>query len=142
MAAKRAAKVYLSVPMIANRSLNRAMLLARVIEEAGYEVTSPWVLGKLETDVVAQVDVFKRDKEGAENCDVLVADVTEASTGVGMEIMAAHKAEKRIVLVARRGKITSRMLMHMQPKEIVEYDDDESLARGLAQALRAPGNLK
>lgn len=135
-------KVYLSVPMIANRSLNRASLIARVIEEAGHEVTSPWVLGPIEANRQAQLDVFLRDKSGAEGCDILVADVSEPSIGVGMEIMAAHKAGKRIVLVVKRGNMSSRMLMHMQPKEIVEYYDDASLVSGLQRVLRGPVNLK
>jgi hypothetical protein len=135
-------KVYLSVPMVANRSLSRALVMARAIEEAGHELTSPWVLGAIEADRPVQLDVFKRDKTGAEVCDVLVADVSEPSTGVGMEIMAAHKAGKRIVLAVKRGHLTSRMLMHMQPKEVIEFDDDRELAEGLEEALSRPVNLK
>lgn len=128
--------------MIANRSLRRASLIARVVSESGHELTSPWVLGAIEKDRPAQVDVFKRDKSGAEACDILVADVSEPSIGVGMEIMAAHQAGKRIILVVRRGNITSRMLMHMQPKEVIEYENERTLVDGLERALRGPVNLK
>jgi hypothetical protein len=121
---------------LANRSLGRASLIAKVIAETGNEITSPWVLGPIEADRPERLDVFQRDKSGAESCDILVADVSEPSVGVGMEIMAVHKAGKKIILVVRRGNITSRMLMHMQPKEVVEYDDDSSLVRGLERALR------
>ncbi len=41
-------KAYLSVPMIANRSLDRARLMAEVIEEAGYKLASLWVIGPIE----------------------------------------------------------------------------------------------
>lgn len=128
-------KVYLSVPMIANRALPRAQLMARAIREAGYEVSSPWVLGPIENADPSVVNVFRRDMEGAEGCDILVADVTEPSVGVGMEIMAAYKAGRRVILVAKKGKVTSRMLSHMDGKETVEYDRDEDAYEGLRRLL-------
>ena len=128
-------KVYLSVPMIANRALERAKLMAKAIEDSGHEVTSPWVLGPIERSGHASVNVFERDTRGAETCDILVADVSEPSVGVGMEIMAAYKARKRIVLVMKRGNVTSRMLSHMDRKETVEYDDDKEVYLGLKRIL-------
>ena len=128
-------KVYLSVPMIANRALERARLMAKAIEDAGHEVTSPWVLGPVEKLKPTEVNVFRRDTEGAERSDVLVADVTEPSIGVGMEIMAAYKAKRRVILVSRKGKVTSRMLLHMDHKEVVEYDEDQEVYEGLRRLL-------
>jgi len=135
-------KVYLSVPIIANRSLDRARLIAEVIVSAGHEVTSPWVLDAPEADRPSVSDVFQRDTHGAESSDAIVADVTEPSIGVGMEIMAAHKAGKRVILVMRKGRAASRMLMHMQPKDVVEYHDDPSLITNLSSVLSDRTNLK
>jgi len=129
-------KVYLSVPMIANRALNRAELMAKAIRDSGDEVSSPWVLGPIERSNPASVNVFRRDKNGAEECDLLVADVTEPSIGVGMEIMAAYQAGRRIILVVKKGKVTSRMLSHMDKKETLEYDTDEDVYSGLMRLLR------
>jgi nucleoside 2-deoxyribosyltransferase len=129
-------KVYLSVPMIANRALHRAELMAKAIRDSGDEVSSPWVLGPIEQSNPASVNVFRRDKNGAEDCDLLVADVTEPSIGVGMEIMAAYKAGRRIILVVKKGKVTSRMLSHMDRKETLEYDTDEDVYPGLMRLLR------
>jgi len=128
-------KVYLSVPMIANRALERAKLMAKAIGDSGHEVTSPWVLGPIERSGHASVNVFERDTRGAETCDCLVADVSEPSIGVGMEIMAAYNAGRRIVLVMKRGSVTSRMLLHMDRKETVEYDDDSEVYSGLRRIL-------
>lgn len=132
-------KAYLSVPMITNRALPRAKLLAKAIIESGYEVSSPWVLGPIESPNPAAVNVFRRDMEGAEACDVLVADVTEPSVGVGMEIMAAYKARRRVILVEKRGRVTSRMLLHMDRKETVQYDEDEEAYEGVKRALGRRG---
>ena len=130
-------RVYLSVPMIANRALPRALLLAQAIRDAGHEVSSPWVLGPIESHGPSAVNVFQRDRAGAEGCDVLVADVTEPSIGVGMEIMAAYGAGRRIILVERRGRVTSRMLSHMDRKETVEYARDEEVYPALKRLLSA-----
>ena len=120
--------------MIANRALPRAKLMAKAIVDSGNEVTSPWVLGQIE-GTVSDVNVFHRDRIGSEQCDVLVADVTEPSIGVGMELMAAYKAGRKIVLVAKKGNMTSRMLQHMDGKETIEYEQDAEVYRGLRRLL-------
>jgi hypothetical protein len=121
--------------MIANRALERAQLMAKAIQDAGHLVTSPWVLGPIEHASPSKVNVFQRDKDGAERCDILVADVSEPSTGVGMEIMAAYKAKRRVVLVMKKGKVTSRMLQHMDRKEVVEFEDEAELYSLLRRIL-------
>ena len=131
-------KVYLSVPMIANRALDRAKLMAKAIEDSGNQLTSPWVLGQIEKSS-SQVNVFERDRIGSETCDLLVADVTEPSIGVGMEIMAAYKAGRRVVIVAKKGNVTSRMLQHMDGRETLEYRDDKEVYEGLRQLLTEMG---
>ncbi len=120
-------KVYLSVPMIANRALERARLMANAIEDAGHEVTSPWVLGPVERSGKSGVNVFVRDMTGAEKSDVIVADITEPSIGVGMEIMVAYKARRRVILLAKKGKVTSRMLNDMDRKETIEYTEENEV---------------
>jgi len=120
--------------MIANRAIDRAKLMAKAIEDSGNEVTSPWVLGQIEKSV-SQVNVFERDRIGSETCDVLVADVTEPSTGVGMEIMAAYKAGRKVVIVTKKGNMTSRMLQHMDGKETLEYEDESEVYRELRGLL-------
>lgn len=128
-------RVYLSVPMIANRALERAHLMAKAIEDSGHVVTSPWVLRPISSSDPSAVNVFERDKAGAEGCDILVADVTEPSIGVGMEIMAAYKSGRRVVLVMKKGSVTSRMLQHMEKKETVEYEKDDEVYAGLTRIL-------
>jgi nucleoside 2-deoxyribosyltransferase len=127
--------VYLSVPMIMNRAVERALLMAKAIEDSGHRVSSPWVLGPIEKSDKAVVDVFQRDRKGAEACDILVADVTEPSIGVGMEIMAAYKAGRRIVLLVKKGRVTSRMLQHMDRKETLEYESDSDVYSLLRRVL-------
>lgn len=128
-------RVYLSVPMIANRALPRAQLMARAIADAGHSITSPWVLGPIEHQDPKVVDVFQRDTRATEESDAIVADVTEPSIGVGMELMAAYKSRKKIFLVFKKGRVTSRMLMHMDHKEVIEYEEEEEIYWSLRHAL-------
>lgn len=128
-------KVYLSVPMIANRALPRAKLMAKAITDAGHTITSPWVLGPIENADPTLVNVFQRDRKATEESDAIVADVTEPSIGVGMELMAAYKMRRKIILVAKKGKVTSRMLMHMDHKETVEYEDEGEIYPALRRVL-------
>jgi nucleoside 2-deoxyribosyltransferase len=128
-------KIYLSVPMVNNRNLERSRLIAEVIEQTGHQLISPWVLGEIEKANPDKVNVFERDKEGAEKCDMLIADVTMPSTGVGMEIMAAYYARKKIILLAQRQSRISRMLLHMKEAILIEFDNDEELKAKLKNYL-------
>ena len=49
--------------------------------------------------------------------------------------MAAYKARRRIILVVKKGKMTSRMLLHMDHKELVEYDEEEEIYPALRALL-------
>ena len=129
-------KVYLSVPMIANRALGRANIMAKAIRDSGNEITSPWVLGPIEHSNPDVTNVFQRDLMGAETADAIVADVSQPSIGVGMEIMAAYKAGKRIILVLKRGNVTSRMLQHMDKKEMLEFDEEAEIYPMLMRLLK------
>jgi len=128
-------RVYLSVPIIANRDLARAKAMAKAITDAGLELSSPWVLEATRGERASTLDVFRRDKEGVESSDAIVADVSAPSTGVGMEVMAAHYRGKRIVVVALRGSLVSRMLTHLEPKEVVEFEGNEDLYLNLRRVL-------
>jgi len=110
--------------------------MARAIRDAGHEVSSPWVLGPIEGQSPGVVNIFERDMRGAEESDAIVADVSQPSTGVGMELMAAYKAHRRIIVVARRGVVVSRMLEHMGAKEVVEFEDEDDLYEKLVALLR------
>lgn len=109
--------------------------MAKAIHDSGHVVSSPWVLGPIEGQDPSVVNVFQRDMAGAERSEAIVADVTDPSIGVGMELMAAYKAGRRLIIVARRGGVTSRMLLHMDGKETLEYETDSEIYEGLRRLL-------
>jgi nucleoside 2-deoxyribosyltransferase len=128
--------------MIVNRDLTVAQSMARAIRDAGHEVTSPWVLGPIESHNPRAVNVFERDMRGAEECDAIVADVSSPSIGVGMEIMAAYKAGRKVIVVAKGGATVSRMLQHMEGKKTVEFEDGAELYEKLKDVLARLGDAR
>jgi 2-iminobutanoate/2-iminopropanoate deaminase len=128
-------RLYLSVPMIANRSTSVASTMAKAIGDSGHEVTSPWVLGPIEPLDHKTLNIFERDRRGAEESDAIVADVSSPSIGVGMELMAAYKAGKKVIVVFREGSTVSRMLLHMQGLQSLEFKDEEDLYSKLTRML-------
>jgi len=130
-------RVYLSVPIIANRDAGRARVMARAILDSGNEVTSPWVLDPMEGGHSPTPNVFVRDKGGVETSDVVVADVSKPSTGVGMEVMAAHSLGKRVIVVIAKGSVVSGMVLQMEPKQTIEFGSEEQLYNDLLRALRS-----
>jgi nucleoside 2-deoxyribosyltransferase len=129
-------KVYLAVPLVRNRSIDRARLMAKAIRDSGNTIASSWNLDPMEVSAPSTVNVFDRDRTGSENADVMVADVTDPSTGVGMEIMAAYKAGRRIILVSQRGRRVSKMLEDMDGKEKLEYNNESEIYQGLLRMLK------
>lgn len=129
-------RAYLSVPIVANRSLDTARLIAGAISAAGHEIVSPWVLTDGEARPSNSVNIFLRGKAAIEQCDWVIADVSKPSTGVGMEVMTAYLARKRIVLLAQTGSAISRMLMDLKEAEWVYFSDEASLLKGLEEKLR------
>ncbi len=128
-------KVYLAVPLVENRSLERTRLMARAVADAGHEVASPWNLSPTEVSIRSTVNIFQRDRAGSRGADVIVADVTTPSIGVGMELMAAYDAGRRIILVSRKGKRISTMLEDMDGKEKIEYESEPEIYLKLLERL-------
>jgi hypothetical protein len=81
---------------------------------------------------VFQVDmnpetVFERDKKNLETATHVIAEVSEASHGVGAEIGIAHMLGLKIILLLEKGKILSRLIQGVPGAKIIEYSDIEEL---------------
>jgi len=51
--------------------------------------------------------------------------------------MAAYKAGRRVILVSKKGRVVSRMLLHMDRKEALEYENEDEIYLLLRGALGA-----
>lgn len=93
-------KVYLAAPMRGERMEGRIYeMIAQILERLNCKVITPHVLdeeGKIERDV-SDEEIFERDMRLIEECDVLIAEVSTPSTGVGIEIQRALSNGKHVV---------------------------------------------
>ncbi|MEM3419505.1 MAG: nucleoside 2-deoxyribosyltransferase [Nitrososphaerota archaeon] len=129
-------QVYLSVPIIANRNLEIAKIIAETIENEGYEIISKWVLEKDLKIYTSPKDILKRDIEGVLKSDVLIAEVSNPSHGVGMEIAIAFLSGKKIIIIKNKDSKLSYMLQGIPDKEIIEYTSKEDMKEKLSEKLK------
>lgn len=74
-------------------------------------------------------DIYKRDIGMIEDCDILVADITTPSTGVGYEIAYAEKLNKKILALYKEqeGKRVSAMITGNSYCKVCVYETKEDI---------------
>jgi len=130
-----AKKVYLSVPIIANRDTRTALEIAGVIKSTGHELISTWVLREDPNGGLNAAEVFERDANGVRRCDTIVADVSTPSHGVGAEVMLAHTLGKEVICVYRQGTRLSWMVKGLPGAVLIEFKDGRDLREKLSTKL-------
>ena len=83
------------------------------LQSQGHEVptailASPKVME--EEVVIAPVDVYQRDVAWVEGCQILIAEISTPSHGVGYEIALALSLQKPVLCLYQEGKKVSKML--------------------------------
>lgn len=129
-------RIYLSIPIIANRNLDIAKIIAETIEKEGYEIISKWVLEENLKVSTSPKDILKRDIEGVLKSDMLIAEVSNPSHGVGMEIAIAFLSGKKIILIKNKNSKLSYMLQGITNKELIEYTSKEDMKEKLSEKLK------
>jgi nucleoside 2-deoxyribosyltransferase len=127
-------KIYLAVPIINYYNQDLTKRLADLILELGFELSSPWVLSGIDIDISPK-EVFVRDTMGVKSSDIILAEVSKPSHGVGMEIMLAYMEGKRIILLAKKDVKLSALLEGIKDAVIIRYEDEEELLEKLRREL-------
>lgn len=119
--------VYLSAPIIQKglRKNEFCKTVVRVIEDLGINIFAPQFLGPAEAD-----EIYRRDVHNVRLCDFVVAEVSNPSLGVGMEIMLAIELVKPVLMFheADVGPI-SKMILGADGKVLLEYSSLEDVER-------------
>jgi hypothetical protein len=111
---------YLSAPIIDVEKQQNTFCQAviDILEEKGIEVFAPQFM-----PVSKPHDIFKRDTTQIRMSDFLVVEVSNASLGVGMEIMLAIELIKPILMFSKKGiSHISLMVKGADGKAMFEYD--------------------
>lgn len=119
-------RAYLSAPIIdiEKREDNFCQSVIDVLEEKGVEVVAPQFMPATKPH-----DVFRRDTTQIRMSDFLIAEISNASLGVGMEIMLAIELMKPILMFSKKNtpKI-SLMARGAEGKAMFEYETPSEVA--------------
>jgi 2'-deoxynucleoside 5'-phosphate N-hydrolase len=115
--------------------------IVRALEEAGYYVLAGAVASEEVSAQGESIDaaaIWARDLSWIEEADVLVAEVSLPSTGVGYEVAAArYRYGKPVVCLYRAGHTTrcSAMISGDSGVELIEYEETPEMLVRLRAAL-------
>ncbi|MFA7707695.1 MAG: nucleoside 2-deoxyribosyltransferase [Candidatus Pacearchaeota archaeon] len=81
-------------------------------------------------------EIFKRDFEQLKSCDLIIAEVSETSHGVGIEIGMSYCLNLKRILLLEKGKYITKLAQGMPKTLIIEYENIKDLKQKLSATLR------
>ena len=127
-------KVYFATTVIGDRS-NLAVMrdIVSMLEKKGHTVLTKHLVldNAYEIDArITEQQVFERDVKWLRDADVIIADATGVSFGVGFEVgYALGCMNKKVYLLFNRNYRISRMALGLEHKNCIKfgYNDVEEL---------------
>jgi nucleoside 2-deoxyribosyltransferase len=96
-------RVYLAAPIRGDRShVSSVRFLADTIERMGWELLTPQVIDPSLEGLRSDGEIFRDDMSLIHGCDLLVAEVSSPSIGVGYELAIGIALGKRVLALHRR----------------------------------------
>jgi nucleoside 2-deoxyribosyltransferase len=80
-------------------------------------------------------DIFDRDYKQLQSCDLVIADVSEPSHGVGVEIGISYCLNAKRILLFEKDKYVTKLAQGMPGTKLIEYIDIEDMKDKLSRAL-------
>ena len=80
-------------------------------------------------------EIFNRDYKQLKSCDLIIAEVSETSHGVGMEIGMSYCLNLKRILLLEKGKHVTKFAQGMPNTIIIEYENLNDLKNELSSAL-------
>jgi len=114
--------------------------LVDYLRSRGYEVpaahvAAPDVLRREQRAAASPRDIYARDLRWLRACDLVVAEVSTPSLGVGMEVAEAQHLGKPVLALCRAGVPLSALVAGHPAIRLLTYADPDDLVRQLAAAL-------
>jgi nucleoside 2-deoxyribosyltransferase len=81
--------------------------------------------------------IFKTDYEQLKSCDIIIAEVSETSHGVGIEIGLSYPLGLKRILLLEKRKYVSKLAQGMPNTIILEYGNLEELKAKLSSVLES-----
>lgn len=119
-------KVYLAVPLQKNRNNVLAKDVSNILQSLGCKIISEWVLWDDPNPNLNRHAIYERNCEAIKSCELLVAELSSPSIGVGMEIMFAHSLGKKIICIYSHTEI-SNMIRGLPDVILLSYKNLDDL---------------
>lgn len=81
---------------------------------------------------ITSTEIYNRDVSWINECDILIAEVTVPSLGVGYEIGYAESLNKRIICLYQNDESISAMIKGNNSMTHISYDDVDELLTKLS----------
>lgn len=81
---------------------------------------------------ITSTEIYNRDVSWINECDILIAEVTVPSLGVGYEIWYAESLNKRIICLYQNDESISAMIKGNNSITHISYDDVDELITKLS----------
>ncbi|RJQ15618.1 hypothetical protein C4573_05670 [Candidatus Woesearchaeota archaeon] len=85
-------------------------------------------------------EIFTRDYKQLKSCNLLIAEVSETSHGVGIEIGMSYCLGLKRILLHEKGTLVSKLVQGMPETTVIEYEDLPDLRKKLSTALEVYKN--
>lgn len=123
-------KVYLAVPLQKNRNNVLAKDISNILLSLGCKIMSEWVLWDNPNPNLNKQEIYERNCEAIKSCELFVAELSNPSIGVGMEIMFAHNLGKKIICTYSHTEI-SNMVKGLPDVILLSYKNLDDLKEKL-----------
>lgn len=80
-------------------------------------------------------EIFNRDYNHLKNSQILIAEVSERSHGVGIEIGLSYNLNLRRILLIEEGQSVSKLALGIPDTTLIEYGSVDQLKNKLERAL-------
>ena len=134
-------KIYFSGSIAGGRKyLNIYKKIVAYLKEKGHHVLTDHIIidniFEFETKLKPE-EIYQRDIDWLNECNVVIAEVSNPSLGVGYEICYALERKIPILCIYQAGILVSRMIIgNTSPGlTLFEYPDEESLYHKLEEFL-------
>jgi len=80
-------------------------------------------------------EIFNTDYSQLKSCDLIIADVSEPSHGVGLEIGISYCLNLKRIFLLEKGKQVTKIIQGMPNTIIIEYENLKDLKNKISSAL-------
>lgn len=123
-------KAYITCPVTQSKErLKLLPIIESIVKKQGFDTFVFKTSGNA-------VEIFERDYSQLKSCDVIIAEVSETSHGVGIEIGMSYCLGLKRILLIQEGNSLTKLTQGMPNTTIIEYVDSKDLEEKLSSTLK------